>query len=188
MFDYCKNGEAVDLKSLFSHFKVDTGYICSNDALTKYAPDDKNIYINRPNAQGLTALHLACAYGHEDVVDLLLEHGAMANAPDKEGYSPLHSLISEVPLPAVNKEHAESPNKAVATPTNSKKADRRPAFLKLLKKIVMLPAFDLAILTDDGDSILDIVRDDDDGIFDNEVLALLEQALKARNIDLDLAR
>jgi len=37
-----------------------------------------------------TALHLACANGHKDVAELLLENGADVNAENKGGHTPLH--------------------------------------------------------------------------------------------------
>ena len=35
-------------------------------------------------------LHLACANGHIDAIELLLTHGANIDAIDKNGWSPLH--------------------------------------------------------------------------------------------------
>ena len=39
---------------------------------------------------GLIPLHNACSFGHADVVQLLLGHGADANARDNWNYTPLH--------------------------------------------------------------------------------------------------
>ncbi|XP_068698924.1 GA-binding protein subunit beta-1-like [Montipora foliosa] len=38
----------------------------------------------------LTPLHLACGYGQESIVKLLLEHGADVNAIDRFQFTPLH--------------------------------------------------------------------------------------------------
>lgn len=43
---------------------------------------------------GATALHWAARYGHEDVVELLLERGAIADAKASDGSTPLHRAAS----------------------------------------------------------------------------------------------
>lgn len=40
--------------------------------------------------QGRTAVHLASAHGHENMVGLLLGQGGEINAQDKKQWSPLH--------------------------------------------------------------------------------------------------
>lgn len=44
--------------------------------------------VNRPCEHGRTALHMAAAWGHADVVSLLLEHGADPQIVDDEGMTP----------------------------------------------------------------------------------------------------
>ena len=39
-----------------------------------------------------TPLHLACYFGDEGAVRILLEHGAFVDAKDRDGYTPLWSL------------------------------------------------------------------------------------------------
>jgi hypothetical protein len=39
---------------------------------------------------GLIPLHNACSFGHADVVQLLLSHGADANTRDNWNFTPLH--------------------------------------------------------------------------------------------------
>lgn len=39
---------------------------------------------------GLIPLHNACSFGHADVVQLLLSHGADANVRDNWNFTPLH--------------------------------------------------------------------------------------------------
>lgn len=39
---------------------------------------------------GLIPLHNACSFGHAEVVNLLLQHGADPNARDNWNYTPLH--------------------------------------------------------------------------------------------------
>jgi ankyrin repeat protein len=42
------------------------------------------------NARAITPLHWAAKYGHDAVVELLLEAGARVDAPDRDGMTPLH--------------------------------------------------------------------------------------------------
>ena len=45
---------------------------------------------NKPDATGVTPLHLAAMKDHADVVEVLLDHGAKVNARDDSGQAPLH--------------------------------------------------------------------------------------------------
>ncbi len=49
---------------------------------------DRNL--SAKNADGQTAVHLACFYGREEVLKALIRYGANVNAADASGYSPLH--------------------------------------------------------------------------------------------------
>uniref|UniRef100_A0A8C6V2M9 Uncharacterized protein n=1 Tax=Neogobius melanostomus TaxID=47308 RepID=A0A8C6V2M9_9GOBI len=44
------------------------------------------------DAEGRTALHVACWQGSADMVNLLLQHSSNPNAQDSEGRPPLHSV------------------------------------------------------------------------------------------------
>jgi len=44
--------------------------------------------VNRQCEHGRTALHMAAAWGHADVVQLLLKHGANPTIVDEEGMTP----------------------------------------------------------------------------------------------------
>jgi ankyrin repeat protein len=46
--------------------------------------------VNATNSEGWTPLHLACIYGHSQVVIELLEHGADIEAKNDFGWTPLH--------------------------------------------------------------------------------------------------
>lgn len=49
-----------------------------------------DVYLNAPNDDGNTPLHLAIKRGaHVDTVKLLVEQGAGVNTPDKDGHTPL---------------------------------------------------------------------------------------------------
>jgi len=45
--------------------------------------------------RGNTPIHWACAGGHLDAIELLLEYGADINSQNKHGRTPLHCLVSE---------------------------------------------------------------------------------------------
>lgn len=49
----------------------------------------------RDSDRGNTPIHWACAGGHLDAIEVLLEYGADVNAQNKHGRTPLHCLISE---------------------------------------------------------------------------------------------
>ena len=49
---------------------------------------DAGADVNRQCEHGRTALHMAAAWGHADVVRLLLEHGASPKIVDEEGMTP----------------------------------------------------------------------------------------------------
>ncbi|KFV46172.1 TNKS1 protein, partial [Anthoscopus minutus] len=44
---------------------------------------------------GLVPLHNACSYGHYEVTELLLKHGACVNAMDLWQFTPLHEAASK---------------------------------------------------------------------------------------------
>jgi len=68
--------------------------------------------VRKPGANGqggeeahdmATPLHLCCQWGLEPVVEALLEHGAMLNAKDVEGKTPLHMAVESGNQTIVNK-------------------------------------------------------------------------------------
>ncbi|KAJ1471013.1 ankyrin repeat-containing domain protein [Baffinella frigidus] len=44
----------------------------------------------RGGTSACTSLHIACSYGREEVLLLLLQHGALVSVTDNDGRSPLH--------------------------------------------------------------------------------------------------
>lgn len=44
---------------------------------------------------GLVPLHNACSYGHFEVTELLIKHGANVNANDLWAFTPLHEAASK---------------------------------------------------------------------------------------------
>lgn len=45
--------------------------------------------------RGLVPLHNACSFGHYEVTELLLEHGAIVNATDLWKFTPLHEAAAK---------------------------------------------------------------------------------------------
>jgi hypothetical protein len=56
---------------------------------------EKKDIIHTRNEDGLTALHLACQYGHLEIVRMLLQHGADVNSRDIDNWTPLHFAALE---------------------------------------------------------------------------------------------
>jgi ankyrin repeat protein len=50
--------------------------------------------VNTVDKKGDTPLHHAAFRGHDDILQLLLNHGASVNAVDNNGYTPLHFAAS----------------------------------------------------------------------------------------------
>lgn len=45
--------------------------------------------------RGLVPLHNACSYGHFEVTEMLIKHGANVNANDLWAFTPLHEAASK---------------------------------------------------------------------------------------------
>ena len=62
-----------------------------------YTGNDEIILLlfNLPGNDGWTRLHAASQEGHDDIVRLLLDHGADANRSDNDGWSSLHAASQE---------------------------------------------------------------------------------------------
>ncbi|WP_131795043.1 ankyrin repeat domain-containing protein [Fluoribacter gormanii] len=73
----------------------------------KYLQDNNinlmnNNSIDEVNADGFTALFLACMNNHVDLVRFLLEHGANPNYKTRSGYTPLFYAASETKIKLIN--------------------------------------------------------------------------------------
>lgn len=81
--DYIKNGEVIKLNELL----------------------DKGLHYDTVIIQGInkcgTLLHLACNWGHIDIVNLLIERGADINATQEINATPLIACMSEFSNPVV---------------------------------------------------------------------------------------
>jgi hypothetical protein len=156
LLDYSKNGELENLETLI---KVE-GSSCD---------------VNTKNSSGLSLLHLACSFGHKDVVQFLISKGADLTTKDDEGWSILHSLIAEIPEAETEKE-LEKDKLEPNTKT-------RKEFLDLLKLLLYRKEIDLDEVTDDGETLFDVVRESDDDDPDDEVLELIAKARKERGYE-----
>lgn len=58
-----------------------------------------NFYITKTisidNCSGLVPLHNACSYGHYEVTELLVKHGASVNVADLWKFTPLHEAAAK---------------------------------------------------------------------------------------------
>src|SRR6266702_3108843 len=54
---------------------------------------ERNVDVNGRDKDQATPLHLASYYGHVDAAEVLLDHGAQANAEDIRGQTPLHQVV-----------------------------------------------------------------------------------------------
>ena len=156
LIDYAKNGEVDAIKELVKSKKVDI------DCRTPHT--------------GLTPLHMACAYGHLEVVKFLIEQcRADIDVKDSEGWSVLHSIIAEVPEPIL----------VASGPNDKHDALERDRFLKVLRYVLELPGIDLRAVTEDGETIVDVIKEiDDEGSIDVEIYEIIEQASSSRGINL----
>lgn len=202
LLDYAKNNEMDRLKQLF-------------DDYAKLQPPHPHspLSVNyRAVYTGLTPLHMACAYGHLAVAKYLIEQqGADVNARDREGWTILHSLLSEIPLPSTHQSNADvsshsnpsnllnslslssynSNNKRQASSGSlaaSNDRANRERFMQLLRYLLGLKSFDLTARTFDGETVLDCVKESDEGELDQEVYQLVLKALTSRGISIDELR
>jgi hypothetical protein len=67
---------------------------------------DKGAFIDAPDQENQTPLHVISLSGRTDLIRLLVEHGANVNHVDLQGYTPLSGLIS-AEIIAINTEDTE---------------------------------------------------------------------------------
>lgn len=46
-------------------------------------------YLSHQNSKGVTALSIACQFGHEEYVKVLINHGCDVNQPNSNGSTPI---------------------------------------------------------------------------------------------------
>lgn len=51
--------------------------------------------LSPPHDRGLVPLHNACSYGHYEVAELLVVHGAVVNVADLWKFTPLHEAAAK---------------------------------------------------------------------------------------------
>ncbi|CAC5358040.1 unnamed protein product [Mytilus coruscus] len=106
MYLACRENHLEAVKMLFSYQadinKCDeTGWSSLHVAIywnhkeeVAYLCDHGNAGINLSNKEGESPLHFACQKGYEDVVTLLLKHGASINHCNENGLTPFHLACS----------------------------------------------------------------------------------------------
>jgi hypothetical protein len=170
----CKTGEVGEVEHMIMQLRINRREHVLADRVNA---DPDTLYINRPSPQGLTAFHLACSFGHLEIAKLLHQNGARINARDFEGYTPIHGVIAEVP----SIEAPKSPGGAIQEKFDHEM--KRKRFLDMLKWLLSLPEINLKAITYEGESVIDLISEDDNGMIDPEVTNLMEQALSSRGID-----
>lgn len=83
----------------------------------------RNVPLDEKGMEGETALHMAGALGHKEIVETLIAAGASVNATDEEGSTPLIHCIRFCPAETVN-EIASILLSAGASPTHMITLDR----------------------------------------------------------------
>ena len=63
--------------------------------MVKYLLNKKDKKVNAKNDDGQTALHLACASGKDEIINLLIRNDANINAKDSQGNKPFDLVSSE---------------------------------------------------------------------------------------------
>jgi len=53
------------------------------------------VHLSSPLPSGLVPLHNACSYGHYEVAELLVRHGASVNVADLWKFTPLHEAAAK---------------------------------------------------------------------------------------------
>jgi ankyrin repeat protein len=82
---YCLDG--------FSPFQVAAKYNKTN--VMEWCLVQKKVDVHEANGKGITALHLACAYGSLDAAKLLIQERADVNCKDSLGMSPAHYVVQK---------------------------------------------------------------------------------------------
>ena len=92
-----KNGESL-LHIASLHNRLDLAqYLLQNGVNVTPWSDRFALWSNYPRdkliGSSLTPLHYACCLGHFEMATLLLDHGALVNAPTTDGYTPLMMAV-----------------------------------------------------------------------------------------------
>ena len=182
LLDLCKTGELERVKEMFGQYKIVKDHRQLPEDPREIKDNHTELHINRPTAQGLTAMHMACSYGHMAIAQLLLANGAAVNARDREGFTPLHAMVAEIPPPPIKQ---PSNMNAAAQKKIEDDKKKRVVFLEMLKWFLTIENVNLRLVTEDGESVLDVVGEDDNGRVDSEVSDILEKEFARRNVDLD---
>lgn len=106
-FKIVRNGDEEELKKVLhpqetlrstevpSSFLCHPLCVCSRcERLVSQALCDTTPTVHSCDDRGVTALHIACLYGHAQIVDLLITFGASVHATDFGGSNPLHYAAS----------------------------------------------------------------------------------------------
>ena len=168
LLDYAKLGDMDGLKALLEPQAVPHG----RNSSRRPSVVRMNVDFHHPSS-GLTALHNACAYGNLEIVRFLVEEmKADVNVRDNEGWTIVHSCITEIP-PAV-------PQETPRNKQNEQNRAQRRAFIQVLHYLLNdCPNLKLDATTWDEETIEDMIPEDETtGELDQEVYGMVSAAMQ----------
>lgn len=74
------------------HYLTSKNHFRALEKILSLFKNNEDLQINAKNHKNKTPLHIACEFGYEECIRLLIEHGADVNLKDINKNTPLHLL------------------------------------------------------------------------------------------------